>query len=944
MKVANQENLMKKFEQNSCLFGGSSAYLEDLYETYLMDPNKVSEEWRHYFSQLPKAKNQSKGDFSHAAVRDEFLQRAKSPIKAASLDTHYIHKQGQVTHLVNAYRSHGHHQAKLDPLGVERLPAEDLDYRHYGLTENDLALAFEPAGFRGCDSGQIKLKDLIQALEETYCGSIGIEYKHITNTTETEWLEQRLETSRSKPNFSQQQKIKILKHLVESEGMENYLGKKYVGQKRFSLEGGESLIPMLVDLTQESGRKGIKELVIGMAHRGRLNVLVNVFGKEPSDLFNEFEGKLVEQSRSGDAKYHMGFSSDVETPGGVLHLTLGFNPSHLEIISPVVSGSVRARQDRRLDTERNQVLSLVIHGDAAFAGQGVVMETFNMSQARGYCVGGTVHIIVNNQIGFTTSNPLDARSTLYCSDVAKMVQSPILHVNGDDPEAVVFAAQIALDYRMKFNKDIVIDLVCYRRQGHNEADEPSVTQPAMYQKIRQHQTTMMLYTQQLLKEGIIAKDDEQKMLDEYRRYLDTGKSVVPLVAENPDIFHMANWGIYLHQGWQAHADTQVPMEQIKKVGEKLALFPEGFVPHKIVEKEMDTRRQMLAGKIPLNWGCAEILAYATLLDDGYGVRLSGQDCGRGTFSHRHAVLHNNKTNESYVPLRHLSEEQGEFTIIDSVLSEEAVLAFEYGYASAEPRHLILWEAQFGDFANGAQVVIDQFISSGFQKWGRLCGLVLLLPHGYEGMGPEHSSARLERFLQLCAEQNIQVCVPTTPAQCFHMLRRQLIRPFRKPLVVMTPKSLLRHKLATSTLEELTQGQFKLIIPEVDAIKAKEVKRVILCSGKVYYDLLAQRRENKQTDVAILRVEQLYPFPLEELTTELAKYDKAKEIVWCQEEPKNQGAWYASKHNVESCLLKEHTLYYAGRAASAAPAVGDLKRHIDQQKKLVNAALIEKCEQ
>ena len=937
---------MKKFRQNSCLFGGSSAYLENLYETFLTNPDSVSEEWKRYFNTLPRLDAQNAADISHAIVREEFLQRAKSPMRAAAtgpLDTHYVHKQGQVTYLINAYRSHGHHHATLDPLGIERPLMDDLDYRHYGFTEKDLELTFESTGFGGCSTAQVKLKDLIQALEETYCGSIGIEYKHITNTDETAWLAQRLESNRAKPNFSKEQKIKILKHLVESESMESYLGNKYVGQKRFSLEGGESLIPMLADIAQEAGSKGVKELAIGMAHRGRLNVLVNVLGKEPKDLFNEFEGKLVEQSRSGDAKYHMGFSSDIQTPGGVLHLALGFNPSHLEIISPVVSGSVRARQDRRLDSQCNQVVPIVIHGDAAFAGQGVVMETFNMSQARGYHVGGTVHIIVNNQIGFTTSNPLDARSTLYCSDVAKMVQAPILHVNSDDPEAVVFAAQMALDYRMTFNKDIVIDLVCYRRQGHNEADEPAVTQPVMYQKVRQHPTTMTLYTQKLVAEGVIAEGDEKKMVDEYCRCLDSGKSVVPLVKENPDIFHVANWSIYLHQGWQAHADTRVTMEQIKRVGDKLSALPEDFALHKIVAREMDARSKMFKGEMPLNWGCAETLAYATLLDEGYGVRLSGQDCARGTFSHRHAVLYDNKTNECYAPLQHLGKEQGDFTIINSVLSEEAVLAFEYGYASAEPRHITLWEAQFGDFANGAQVVIDQFISSGFQKWGRLCGLVLLLPHGYEGMGPEHSSARLERFLQLCAEQNIQVCVPTTPAQCFHMLRRQLIRPFRKPLVVMTPKSLLRHKLATSTLEELTEGQFKLIIPEIDDIKPKAVKRVILCSGKVYYDLLAQRRQDKQTDVAILRVEQLYPFPLDELTAELAKYDNAKDVVWCQEEPKNQGAWYSSKHNFESCLLKKHQLYYAGRRASAAPAVGDLNRHIAQQKKLVNVALKEQCE-
>ncbi|MCW5589083.1 MAG: 2-oxoglutarate dehydrogenase E1 component [Legionellales bacterium] len=928
---------MTEMWDNSFLYDGSSSYLESLFEDYLRDPNTVDSRWRQCFDQLPK-KNGSL-DVSHAAIRDYFRELSRQPqasVAVASGDVEQVRKQTQVMNLINAYRSFGHHAADLDPLKLtQRVAIPALDLAYHGLSASDLTRVFNTGTLAGQENAS--LQTILDALQKTYCGTIGVEYMHISNTEEVRWLQERLEQTQSTPKFNPDTKKHILRGLTHAEGLEKYLGSRYVGQKRFSLEGGESLIPLLDTLVQNSGSLGVKEIVLGMAHRGRLNVLVNILGKSPEELFHEFEGKKENNGHSGDVKYHMGFSSDVQTPGGIVHLALAFNPSHLEIINPVVEGSVRARQDRHQDAQRNKALPILIHGDAAFAGQGVVMETLNMSQARGFATGGTIHIIINNQIGFTTSNPLDARSTLYCSDIVKMIQAPVFHVNGDDPEAIVFVTQLAVDYRFKFNKDILIDLVCYRRHGHNEADEPSATQPIMYKAIKAQASTRTLYAERLIQEQVTTQSAVEKLNEDYRAILDKGQNVVQLSSHSDSKFAI-DWTPYTEQNWRVAIDTSVPLTRLQELGRLLTTVPDGFKIQAQVQKEYENRAKMAKGELPLNWGFAETLAYATLIASGNPVRLCGQDCQRGTFSHRQCVLHDQNTGELYTPLHHLTDDQARFTVIDSFLSEEAVLGFEYGYASSSPKTLVIWEAQFGDFANGAQVVIDQFISSGEQKWGRLCGLTLLLPHGYEGMGPEHSSARLERYLQLCAQKNMQVCVPTTPAQVYHMLRRQQLRTFRKPLIVMSPKSLLRHKLAVSNLEELANGKFQAVINEIDALDAKKVQRVILCSGKVYYDLLERRRQEKLTHCAIIRLEQQYPFPKEEIIAALKPYTKAKEIIWCQEEPKNQGAWYFLLPRLQACLNDQHVLSYAGRAHAAAPATGSPKMHQAQQNNLVEKAL------
>lgn len=936
----SEKNSIKAMQDNSYLFSGNFSYLEELYELYLRDPNAVSQEWRDCFSRWAKGNGH---DVSHEAIRQEFLQLAKQPAECraptgvVSFDAGKVLRQGKVSRLINAYRSHGHRHATLDPLGTERQQIPDLSLEYHGLSTNDLDEVFSTNSFSGVGKNQATLREILEALQRTYCNTLGIEYTHIVDTEQTHWLEKHIENPAWRQQIPVPQKKKILQALTSAEGLEKYLHKKYVGQKRFSLEGGESLIPMLNEIVFRGVQVGTEEIVIGMAHRGRLNVLVNVLGKAPKDLFQEFEGKYMdEDQRTGDVKYHMGFSSDLRVDGKSVHLALGFNPSHLEIISPVIEGSVRSRQERRHDSEHDQVVPIIIHGDAAFAGQGVVMETFGLSQVRGYKTGGTVHIIINNQIGFTTSNPLDARSTLYCTDVAKMVQAPVIHVNGDDPDAVVFASQIAFDFRMKFKKDVVIDLVCYRRHGHNESDEPSITQPIMYKNINGHITTLELYSKHLVAEGVVTQEDVDVMAQNYRETLDAGKEVIE--RDPASRAFAVDWSPYIGQPWTAPANTGISHEKLMALALRLEQLPLGFSVQKQVMREVEYRRQMALGELPLNWGYAETLAYASLLEEGYAVRISGQDSCRGTFSHRHAVLHDSENGDTYTPLAHVAADQAHFAIFDSILSEEAVLGFEYGYASAEPQTLVIWEAQFGDFFNGAQVLIDQFISSGEQKWGRLCGLTLFLPHGYEGMGPEHSSARLERFLQLCAQHNMQVCVPTTPAQCFHMLRRQMIRPFRKPLIVMTPKSLLRHKAAVSTLAELENGCFQPVIPEVDKLDPAQVTRLVFCSGKVYYELLEARREAKFTNVALLRIEQLYPFPEQELKAIIALYPAAKEVIWCQEEPKNQGAWYTSQHHIRACLRTDQTLEYAGREAAAAPAVGYMSLHIKQQQALIKAAL------
>lgn len=929
---------LQKQWASSYLSGGSMAYVDALYEDYLSNPDSVPDDWRSAFDALPRVNGST--DISHRDIRDHFLQNADKK-RVSVIQSSEDSKQYQVANFINAYRSLGHHAAKLDPLEMTaRMPVPALELSYHQLSEQDMDRRF----FAGTyfNGGQMTLRDIHRALRDTYCGSIGIEYMHISNSIETEWLQQKMETVRGRPSFDAAKKRSILNDLIAADGLERYLGTRYVGQKRFSLEGGDAFIPMMKEIIRQGGDKGVKEIVIGMAHRGRLNVLVNVLGKEPNQLFQEFEGK-VKSERTGDVKYHMGFSSDLRTEtGAIVHLALAFNPSHLEIIGPVVEGSARSRLRRQNDLDhKNKVLPVVIHGDAAFAGQGVVMETFNFSQARGYATGGTVHIVINNQIGFTTSNPLDSRSTLYCTDVAKMVQAPVIHVNGDDPEAVIYATQIAFEFRMKFKRDIVVDLVCYRRHGHNEADEPAVTQPAMYKKIKSMRPLREIYADKLVAEGIVNTAEVDKLSEDYRARLDKGEAVVDVVHGGYEGKISLDWTPYINAKWTDAADTTISKKTIALLTKQLAQLPTDFKLHAVVKRLLTDREKMSNGELEMNWGYAETMAFASLLHEGYGVRLSGQDCGRGTFAHRHAVLHDAESGEVVIPLENtVTDPARRFVVIDSVLSEEAVLAFEYGYACSEPTSLVMWEAQFGDFVNGAQVVIDQFISSGEQKWGRLCGLVMLLPHGYEGQGPEHSSARLERFMQLCAQHNIQVCTPTTPAQMFHLLRRQMIRKFRKPLIVMTPKSLLRHKLAVSPLEDLSKGKFHTIIPEVDALDASKVNRVILCCGKVYYDLLQKRRDDQLNQVAIVRIEQLYPFPKKALIAELEKFPAAKTIVWCQEEPQNQGVWFSSQHNIIDCLKPDQSLSYAGRPFAAAPAVGSSVLHAEQQQALITQALLD----
>lgn len=924
---------MQDLRASSLFDGDNAAYLEPIYEQYLIDPSVIDPSLRKQFDALKPIQGE---EVAHLPIQHAFLNYAKQKAQI-SVAAPVEEKEMQVQALIDAYRSCGHQKAKLDPLELQKhhkvFPELTLAYHH--LSDEDLNTVFQSSII---DYPQASLADIVKQLEKIYCGSIGCEYMDVATEEERSWLMQRIETGAAQLKFSAEKSKSILSLLNKAEGLERYLHTRFVGQKRFSLEGGDSLIPAMDELIQQAGLLGIKEVVIGMAHRGRLNVLVNLLGKAPGDLFQEFEGKAPIELVAGDVKYHQGFSSDIQTKNGTLHLSLAFNPSHLEIVSPVVEGSVKARQERRHDREHAQVLPILLHGDSAFAGQGVVMETFSLSQTRGFNTGGTVHIVINNQVGFTTSNPRDTRSTLYCTDIAKMIDAPIFHVNGDDPEAVVFIAQLALEYRMKFKKDIVIDLICYRRHGHNEADEPSATQPLMYQKIRNHPTPAVLYGQQLIKAGVITQEEISAMEQAYRDHLDSGKHIVENLVQIPQQEMQVDWTPYLKQDSVQAVDTRINQTALVELAKQLEVLPEGFVLQKQVAKIMEDRHKMTLGELPADWGYAENLAYATLIHQGYAVRLSGQDCGRGTFAHRHAVLHDQETGTPYCPLAHLAQNQPHFTVIDSLLSEEAVLAFEYGYSTTSPTTLVEWEAQFGDFANGAQVVIDQFISSGEHKWGRLCGLVMLLPHGYEGMGPEHSSARLERYLQLCAEHNMLVCVPSTPAQVFHMIRRQMIAPFRKPLIVMTPKSLLRHKLAVSTLAELADGEFKRILPEIDEIAPQNVQRVILCSGKVYYDLLAKRRADNRSDVVIVRIEQLYPFPEAGLRQLLAQYTQAKHVIWCQEEPQNQGAWYCTQHHLRAALAAHQTLEYAGRVSSSSPAAGYHSVHVSEQNRLIEQAL------
>ncbi len=932
----------------SPLFGSNATYVEELYESYVADATSVTENWQQFFSTVgieprPGAIDAAR---SHRRVREFLTEQAATggatgSVAGGSGSTAASEKQASVSRLIQIYGLRGHQIADLDPLKLteRRMPAVfNLDY--LGLSAGDMDTEFYTGGLAGTGHSKLRLGEILEILKKVYCGRVGADFAHVSRGRERLWIRGRLERGLLKNPLTVNERRTILRRLTAAEGIERYLHTKYVGQKRFSLEGGDSLIPMLDDLIRAGGVAGLQEIVIGMAHRGRINVLVNVLGKSPEDLFSEFEGHYDpdELTGSGDVKYHKGFSSDIRTPGGQVHVTLAFNPSHLEIVNPVVEGSVRARQERRADDAGEEILPVLIHGDAAFAGQGVVPETFQMSQARSFSTGGTVHIIINNQIGFTTSNPADARSTPYCSDVAKMIEAPVFHVNGDDVEAAVFVMRTALEYRQTFHKDVVIDLVCYRRHGHNEADEPATTQPRMYRVIRKHPTVRQIYSNQLVENGVIEATEPEQMMDDYRTRLDQGQPVRKVSLDMVGNEFTVDWTEHLGADWTQVVETSISRDEFSELGAAITRVPQGFTLHPRVARILTDREKMTAGEAPVDWGFAELLAYGSLLKKGFKVRLTGQDSRRGTFFHRHAAIYDQHSGRSYLSLDDISNRRGALTVTDSLLSEEAVLGFEYGFSTTDPECLVIWEAQFGDFCNGAQVVIDQFIASGESKWGRLCGMVMYLPHGYEGQGPEHSSARLERFLQLCAELNMQVCVPSNAAQMFHMLRRQMLRAIRKPLIVMTPKSLLRHRLASSSLDEFVDGSFRLIIPEVDDIDSASVRRIVLCSGKVFYDLLEARRALNLDSVAIVRIEQLYPFPIAEYAEMLAEYPQVRDVIWCQEEPKNQGAWYQIRHRLQDPLEAGQHLYYAGRTFAAAPASGIFQLHVQQQQALVEAAL------
>jgi len=935
----NVSQSLQKLYDSSFLYGSNAPYIEPYYEAWLADPESVPEQWASVFRDMQNGAGQVAAESGRLGVEARF--EALGRMRSAIVDTQVAeYKEAGVLKLINAYRVRGHENAQLDPLGhPHHPPVPDLTLEYHDLSESDLDKEFDTGSLAAAH--RMKLRDILELCRKVYCGSIGVEYMHIIDTDKRRWLQERLEGCRGEYAPPGKVRIKLLKRLTAAEGIEKYLHTRYVGQKRFSLEGGESLIPLLGGAIRHAGKHGIREVVIGMAHRGRLNVLVNILGKSPSVLFEEFEGKQSQRKAGhfGDVKYHLGYSSDIELKDGEsVHVALAFNPSHLEIVDPVVAGSARARQDRRQILGDDAVMPILIHGDAAFAGQGVVMELFQMSEVPGFEVGGTLHIVVNNQVGFTT-RPEDARSTLYCTAVAKLVHAPIFHVNGDEPEAVRHVMQIACDFRKAFKRDVVIDLVCYRRHGHNEADEPAATQPLMYKSIRSLETTRKHYADRLVAEGVLNQADVTKMVDDYRVRLDEGKQVAANVVEDGKLpaGYIQDWSRFKDHEWSEAVNTTISEDTVIKLAETITSLPDGFELHSRVKKIIEDRRKMAAAELPMDWGFAETMAYASLIADGFGLRLVGQDTGRGTFFHRHAVLYNQADGATYVPLEHINPDSS-VDVVDSLLSEEGVLGFEYGYACSEPSSLVIWEAQFGDFVNGAQVVIDQFITSGEAKWGRLCGLVMLLPHGYEGQGPEHSSARLERFLQLCSHNNIQVCIPTTPAQMFHMLRRQMKRDYRKPLVVMTPKSLLRSKASTSDLKTLSEGAFQLVIDDREVSESEAVERVILCSGKVFYDLTHGREEEEARNVALVRLEQLYPFPGERVKEVLAGYPNATEVVWCQEEPQNQGAWYCSRHNIVACIGSDLTLYYAGRPSSPSPAVGSYAVHIEEQKQLVQEAL------
>ena len=941
--------MMEQYRADSYLFGGNAPYVEELYEAYLDNPGSVPDNWRTYFDNLqhvPAVDGTEARDVAHLPVIQSFAQRAKANAfvnRASGDDLAIARKQLVVQSLISAHRSLGARWADLDPLKrLERPKIPELEPAFYDLNESDMDTTFSATNTYFSTAEHMTLREILKSLRETYCGTIGAEIMHITQPVEKRWWQERLESVRGKATYTADEKKHILERLTAAEGLERYLHTKYVGQKRFSLEGGESFIPAMDELIQRGGSQGVQEIVIGMAHRGRLNVLVNTLGKMPKDLFAEFDHTAKEDLPSGDVKYHQGFSSDVTTRGGPVHLSLAFNPSHLEIVNPVVEGSVKARMERRGDLTGSQVLPVLVHGDAAFAGQGVVMETLALAQTRGYYTGGTLHLVINNQIGFTTSDPRDSRSSLYCTDVVKMIDAPVLHVNGDDPEAVVLCTQLAMDYRHQFRKDVVVDIVCFRKLGHNEQDTPSLTQPLMYKKIAAHPGTRRLYGDKLVAQGVLEADGPDQMVKSFRAAMDEGRHTVDPVLTNFKSKYAVDWAPFLGKKWTDAADTALPLAEVRRLSERVTTVPEGFKVHPLVEKVLTDRAAMGRGEINVDWGMGETLAYASLVASGYAVRLSGEDCGRGTFTHRHAVLHDQNRERwdtgTYVPLENIAEGQARFNVIDSLLSEEAVLGFEYGYASAEPNTLVIWEAQFGDFANSGQVIIDSFIASGESKWGLTSRMTLLLPHGHEGAGPEHSSARMERFLSLAAEGNMRIANPSTAAQYFHLLRRQALIKKPRPLIIFTPKGMLRQSAASAHLSQLTDEHFHFILDDPRAQGRRDkVERMVLCSGRIYFDIDGAEAREGSEKVAVVRVELLYPFARIQIEALIKSYPNLREIVWAQEEPRNMGAWSVMSRRLPE-IMGDIKLDYIGRPERASPGEGYSVAHVREQERIVLTAL------
>jgi 2-oxoglutarate dehydrogenase E1 component len=931
--------MITRNRKTSFLFGGNAPYVEEQYETYLADPTTVSEDWRGYFDALqdvPAVDGSDTGDVAHGPVVSRFVELAKQTRTTARSENDvlsFARKQVAVQALISAYRMVGTRNAHLDPLRwTAPVPVPELNSSYYDLSHADMNTKFSMSGAHFSEQVET-LGDLMQALKETYCGTLGAEFMYLADPEQRNWWSMRLESSRSKAALDNGDKLHILERLTAAEGLEKYLHARYVGQKRFSLEGGESLIVLLDELVAYGATKGVKSSILGMAHRGRLNVLVNIVGKPPATLFDEFEGKTAHLLPAGDVKYHKGFTGLLPTATGPAEVTLAFNPSHLEVVNPVVQGIARARAEV-LGLGASAVLPVEIHGDAAVSGQGIVMETMNLSNTRGYGTGGTIHVVVNNQVGFTTSDPRDVRSSFYCTDIAKMIE----------PEAVIAATRLAIDFRATFNKSVVIELVCFRRHGHQEQDTPNITQPMMYRSIAGHPGVRTLYARKLVDQQILTAEDAEKYVHDYRERLDTAQSVEekkPAAQRNEE----ENWPQRLDGNVSRIYYAPPLLDLVQKLALKITSIPDQYSLHPLVGRVVSARRDMAEGKRPLDWGMAEHMAFASLLSAGIDVRLSGQDSERGTFSHRHAVLHDqnrlSRAEGTYVPLEHVSDDQGRFSVTNSVLSEGAVLGFEYGYSVIRQNALVLWEAQFGDFANGAQVVIDNFLSAGAAKWGQRSGVTMLLPHGQEGEGPEHASARLERYLQLCAQDNMRVCQPTTPAQIFHLLRMQAVLHDRVPLIVMTPKSLLRHPEAVSSLEDLAKGRFNEILAESPTKEAaSKIDRVILCSGKVYYELLERRRKSGKDNIALIRVEQLYPFSAKQISSELERYPNLKSVVWCQEESKNQGSWNFVMEQLLEIVKAPATLRYIGPEATASTAPGYKSMHLARQEKFLHAAIDE----